>query len=336
MNYLFQVLPHANIHYQEALSQLAVSELRCILHALGIESELQVIPLYGSTFLSFECRPLTEAELVRVSAHSALLLLLAREGDLLRPIDKPRTDYLPRDLAEVLKYKGKTSATFTAMMINCALAVSDFFNAAQPVTVLDPMCGRGTTAFCALQKGMNAAGVDVDTGDLEEADRYLTRYLQYHRLKHQRNERSLTVGGRGVKQVVYTLADTREHYAAGDTRTLSLTAADTAWSPQIFRKAAPELLVADLPYGIQHAPVNGRKPESFQQLLARVLPAWHDTLRPGGAMALSFNTLTLPRAQLHQLVEKAGFDPVYQPEETCFRHFVEQAVTRDVLIARRP
>ena len=336
MKYLFQLLPHANIHYQDALKTLAASELHCILSALELDGEINVIEAYGTAFLSFETEELSPAAIERISMHSALLMLCRQEGELLRPLPKADLSYVPRDLAEVLKYKGKTSATFTAMMINCALASSRFFTKDGPVTVLDPVCGKGTTAFCALQRGMNAAGVDLDENDLAEADRYFERYLKLHHLKHQRSERSLTLSGKGVRQVVYTLADTKEHYQSGDTRTLTLTRADTAQASGILRKSPAEILVADLPYGIQHAPVNGRKPESFHQLLRRALPAWHEALKPGGAIALSFNTLTLPRAELHQLAEQAGFEPVHAPTEVCFRHFVEQAVTRDVLIARRP
>lgn len=336
MHYIFQLLPHPNIHYQEALKELGANELHCILGSLGIDTEITLRDLGGSTFLVFDAPELSPEALRRLSGHSALLLFLQEDAGCLRVLDKADPAYLPRDLAEVLKYKGKTSATFTQMMINCALSVSDFADAQTPITVLDPMCGKGTTAFCALQRGMNAVGIDVDEADLAEADRYLTRYMQLHHLKHQRAERSLTIGGRGVKQTVYTLAATREAYQQKDVRTLALTAADTAKADAILRKTPAELLVVDLPYGIQHAPQTGRKPEPFLALMKRALPAWRNALRPGAAIAISFNTLTLPRAALADAVAAAGFEPLDEAPFNGFRHFVEQAVMRDVLLARRP
>ena len=337
MRYSFQLLPHPNIHYQEALKTLAANELQWILTALGIEAEITLTDMGGSAFLCFDAPVLHEDALRHIAGHSALLLLLEQQEDgLVRVMTKPDTAYLPHDLSEVLKYKGKTSATFTRMMINCALAASSFFGSSGQLTVLDPMCGKGTTAYCALEMGMNASGVDVDSSDLAEADAYLSRYMKLHRLKHQRTPRSVTVGGRGVSQVVYTLADTREHYLAGDTRMLTLTEADTARCDAIFRKSPAELLITDLPYGIQHAPVGGRKPEPFAALLRRALPSWRQAVRPGGAAAISFNTLTLPRDELIRLVSDAGFEPINEGSCAGFRHYVEQAVTRDVLIARRP
>lgn len=336
MLYRFQLLPHANIHYQEALKELGASELRLMFSALELTAEVSVEELGGSTFLCFDAPALTDEALAFLSAHSALLLMCEDHDGLLRPLQKTAPDYLPRDLAEVLKYKGKTSATFTQMMINCALSVSSFVQAPQPLTVLDPMCGKGTTAFCALQRGMNALGIDIDAADAAEADRYLTRYMQLHHLKHQRAERSLTVQGRGVPQTIYTLADTKEHYQQKDVRTLSLMVADTGLTDQLLRKTPADLLVTDLPYGIQHAPVAGRKPEPFLHLMKRVLPAWRGALRPGAGMAISFNTLTLPRQALADAVAQAGFEVLTDAPCDGFKHFVEQAVMRDVLIARKP
>lgn len=70
--------------------------------------------------------------------------------------------------------------------------------------------------------------------------------------------------------------------------------------------------------------------------MARLLPAWRQALRPGAAMALSFNTLTLSRQKLLSLVQDASFEPLTEAPCDTFLHFVEQAVMRDVIIARRP
>ena len=337
MVYLFQLLPHANIRYQASQDHLGTSELACLLHALGLSgAEVSPVRVGGAAFLSFTAPELTPAQLAHLARHSAMLLMCVREeSNLLRPLEVPRPGYLPRDLAEVLKYKGKTSAVFTAMMINLALSASDFFLQESHVTVLDPLCGRGTTCFCALQQGMNAVGLDLDRRDLKEAADYFSRYLQYHKLKHGLQQSSRTVRKSAVPEAVYTMADTREHYQQGDVRTLRLLQGDTGLTGELMRKTPAHILVADLPYGIQHAPQDGRKPESFTAMLRRVLPAWRDALKPGGAAAVSFNTLTLPRKTLMELMEGAGFRVLTDAPYADFEHFVEQAVIRDVVVARR-
>lgn len=334
MKYCFQLLPHANFHYNDALRKLGRNELAIMLAAQGISAPVNVEEIGGAAFFTFEAEALSAAQLDALSRHSTVLLMACMEGDLLRPLPVARTSYLPHDLSEVLKYKGKTSAAFTRMMINCALALAGCTDESVPL-VLDPVCGRGTTLFCALEGGMNAVGVDIDRVDLREAMTYFSRYCTYHHLKHQLKQSAETCGKVSVPKAIYTLADSKEHYQAGDTRTLTLYQGDTALCDKLLRKSPADVIVADLPYGVQHAPQDGRRPETFLQLLERALPAWKKALRPGGALALSFNTLTLPRAKLAAALEKAGFTLPVGEMYTDFEHFVEQAVMRDVLLAVR-
>jgi len=335
MVYLFQLTPHANIRYREAQVKLGQAELACLLQNLGISVDVTPITVGGVSFLRFETEELDDKQLSALSMHSAALMICEQQGGLLRPIEKVSHDYLTEDLAEVLKYKGKTSAVFTHMMINCAWAASDFFGTNEVLTVLDPMCGRGTTCFVALQQGMNAVGVDIDNRDLKECADYFERYLQYHRMKHKLDQSSRTVRKHAVPAAVYTIADTREHFKEGDTRTLSLFLGDTGLTGELCRKSPAHLLVADLPYGVQHAPQDGKRTESFLQVMKRALPQWKDAVRKGGAVALSFNTLTLKKADLIKLLSEAGFTPLTEAPYDDFEHFVEQAVHRDFVVARR-
>ena len=335
MVYLFQLTPHANIRYREAQVKLGQAELACLLLPLGIQAEITPITVGGVSFLRFEADALTEAQLSALSRHSAALMIAEQHNDMLKPLEKVSHDYLTEDLAQVLKYKGKTSAVFTRMMLNCAWAASDFFGKEEVLTVLDPMCGKGTTCFVALQQGMNAVGVDIDNRDLKECADYFERYMQYHRMKHKLDQSSRTVRKHAVPAAVYTIADTKEHFKEGDTRTLSLFLGDTGLTGELCRKSPAHLLVADLPYGVQHAPQEGKRTESFMQVMKRALPQWKDAVRKGGAIALSFNTLTLKKADLVQLLADAGFTPLTEPPYDDFQHFVEQAVHRDFVVARR-
>ena len=333
MTYSFELLKHANIRYRESVSVLARCELFSMLSSLGISCEIREEEMGGSRFLSFECRELSAQEISFLSGHSSVVFLAEKKDTLLRPLPVQDTAYLPDDLPEVLKYKGKTSAVFTRMMINTAAALSGFRSHPGPLTFFDPVCGKGTGCFCALAAGMNAVGIDLDRRDIRESADYFSRYLKFHKMKHEEKSRSETFGRHAVPVTVFAFADTREHWQAGDIRTLALACADTSESPALFRKEKAHLIAADLPYGIQHAPQSGAKPESIHGFLSRVLPVWKQVLRPGGAIALSFNTLTLPAEDVRGALSAAGFRLPRNPVFSGLRHEVEHAVVRDVVFA---
>lgn len=284
----------------------------------------------------FDCDTLTPDQLRILSGHSAITFMSTLENGLLRPLERPQSDYLGEDLPEILKYKGKTSVTFTRAMINVALSASSFRSFSEPITVLDPICGKGTTAFCALQRGMNAAGVDVDTAALKESADYFERYLKYHGMKHSIKKNSETIGKTSVPVTEFVFSSTKEAWQDKDTRKLDLYQSDTSLTDRLFRKKHVHLIIGDLPYGIQHAPISGSKTESFSSLLNRVLPSWFSALLPGGAIALSFNTLTLSTQIVQNCLHSAGFIVCDGPGYTGYRHEVEQAVVRDVVFAVKP
>ena len=73
MNYCFQLLPHANIRYQESLEQLGQAELSCMLSALGMEAQVRTERLGGAPFLCFDAPELSEKELAVLSGHLSLI-----------------------------------------------------------------------------------------------------------------------------------------------------------------------------------------------------------------------------------------------------------------------
>ncbi|MDD3212400.1 MAG: hypothetical protein PHY64_01935 [Eubacteriales bacterium] len=288
----------------------------------------------GTPFLIFNTETMDNESWAYLSRHSAVAFAAAKDGECLRPLRLTPPEYLPADLSQVLKYKGKTNADFTAMMLHCARSASAFALSEKPLTVLDPLCGRGTTLFCAVQEGDCAIGIEADPKALHEADVYFERYLQYHRLKHRREERSITLpDGSAVKECGFTFANQAESYKRGDTVSLRMICGDTARTEKILGMESCHIIVGDLPYGVQHSPRKGRGGFTFDDLLQSALPAYQKALKPGGAVALSFNTYTLPRATLIREMETAGLTPLTEPPFDDFEHWVEQAVNRDMVIA---
>lgn len=335
MQYAFQLLSHANIRYMDSLQKLAKAELQCLLQGLRINATPQIDFLGGAPFLLFESDPLSDQAIKVLSKLSCLYMAASLEDGLLRPLTFENPWYLPGDVAEVLKYKGKTSPAFTTMMINCARSASGYLCHQEPITVMDPLCGKGTTLFCALRSGENAIGLEIDKKDVKECSDYFKKYLQLHLYKHQHKQSSLTVPGeKAVPQQSFVFDTDPVSYANGNGRTLRLIQGDTMLANRLVKPESVHLMVADLPYGVQHAPKNGTKPLSFDVFMAKALPAWHKLLKKDGAIALSFNTFTLPHDKLVHMLERAGFTPLSDPPYNDFAHWVEQAVNRDLVIAR--
>ena len=304
-----------------------------MLFRLDISSEIREESMGGSHFLTIECRELSDSEIAFLSGHSAFVFMVEKKDGLLRPLPVPDSGYLPEDLPEVLKYKGKTSASFTRMMINTAASLYAFRQSETPLTFFDPVCGKGTGCFCAAEAGMNAVGLDLDRKDIREATDYFSRYLKLHKLKHEQHDRSETASKHSIPVTDFVFADSKEHFRSGDCRSLRFACADTMESPALFRKAKAHIIAADLPYGVQHAPQAGSRPDSLQHFLSRVLPVWKSVLAPGGVIALSFNTLTLPSADVREALTRAGFRLPVHDIFSGLKHEVEQAVVRDVIFA---
>ena len=331
----FELIRHPNIRYRESLSRLARCELLALLHALKIDCDVVTESIGNASFLTFECPELSEPELRDLARHSAVTLMAEKtEGGLLRPLDVRRPSFLEEDLAEVLKYKGKTGVTFTKMMLNMARSLlSPLPESGRPLLVADPVCGKGTTLFCALENGDNALGLEQDAKCVREAREYFKKYLEFHRLKHQARSLSETAGKEAVP--VWECTFSRDAGAGRGplSRTLRLACGDTSLLPFLARKGKADLLVGDLPYGIQHAPQGGGKIETFRRLLHRALPCWVQALRPGGVVALSYNTLTLSPQAIREELRAAGLSVVDDEPFLFLRHEVEHAVVRDIAFA---
>ena len=302
-----------------------------MLAACGVEADVFTRSLGGTPFLCFEADTLTPAQQAFLACASGVYMTAAVKGELLQPLDLALPPFLPNDMPEVLKYKGKTNSDFTRMLINLALAAGGRWNTSKPF-ILDPMCGRGTTLFCALTRGMNAVGVENDRRSVQEGLQYADKWLQYHRLKHTTERSSLTLPQGG--SVPRTMLCVTGNYKTE--RQITFLQSDTRNCGSLLRKHPVDALIADLPYGVQHAPQANGKTSSFDALLAEALPSWRQALAPGRAAALAFNTYTLKKNHLAALAETAGFQVLDSPLYSDFSHWVEQAVNRDILVVLVP
>lgn len=333
MKYAFQIAPHPNPNYNEALSLLAEKEL---LAMLPFPAVVELRQLGASRWLMLDTdRALDDAQLMHLASHSSLLMLAEWRDGWLRPMEAEREAYASRSLGDIPRYKGKTGASFTRMLIHLAEAAADGTKDRSRLTVLDPMCGRGTTLLCALEEGMNAVGLDADKEDLRQGMLYLEQFMERARYKMQLRQSSLSCGKAAVPCAAYTLAPDKEAMKAGNSRSIRFLHGDATLADSLMKKQPADLLVVDLPYGIQHAPQQGQRVDGLERLMHRVLPSWAQAIRPGGAMAISFNTLVLKREKLTAMIEAAGLTVLSDPPFDAAPHRLEQALIRDYVLAKK-
>lgn len=334
MKYTILLWPHANARYRNEARKLALAELAVMLGRLAPDARFQAADAAGMPAVALEREaPLSDDCLAALREHSLLYGLFAGgEGEALRPVAGRAQPYLGEDLPGILKYKGKTNELFTQMLVNVALYSGEYWRRGAEVRLLDPMCGKGTTLFVGANRGWSCVGSDVDRAELREAEQFFKRYLEYHRFKHAVARDALTLpGGRSAQGVRFSFSDTADNFKRGRAASLRLVNLDAADVRAAFGARAFHAIVCDLPYGVQHA----SRGASLERLMALSLPAWREALAPGGTVAVSFNAQTLKPAEVRGWMARAGLEPLEDGPYLEFSHWVEQAVTRDVAVARR-
>jgi SAM-dependent methyltransferase len=363
--YAFLILPSHNRVYADAAPALARAELAVLSAALpdgGISEESVAETVIGGVpYVTFERDDLSERDAALLANLSSLYALFEVTGELLRPVPLRRLDRFDDDLLTILKYPGKTNEQFTKLLLNVTLASSAFAGelsspgaadlGSRRLAVLDPLCGRGTTLNQALMYGFDAYGADIDARDIEAYAVFIQRWLKDKRLKHRadfspvRRDRKVV-----ARRLTAEFAATKDEYKAGDVQRLEAVEADTTRIGEFFRAVSADLVVADLPYGVQHGshgtgrPGGDRAPRDGGRTLARspvdllraAAPAWARALRPGGALGISWNTHVARREDAAGALADAGLEVLDSAAYRAFRHRVDQAITRDILIARKP
>jgi Putative RNA methylase family UPF0020 len=341
--YAFLVLPSANRVYAESAVGLTIAELEVFgSTVLSVPlADLASTRIGGVPYVTFsassELSPRDVSYLANLSSGYALFRL---EEDSLRPVELNPLSGFDDDLITIQKYAGKTNEQFTKLLLNVTVLASAFGSSMldRRLHVFDPLCGRGTTLNQALMYGYDATGMDVDGKDFEAYSGFIRTWLKRKRIKHKaettpvRRERKVI----GRRLHVDIGAD-KQAYKSGDKLSLTVINGDTVQGREVFKASAFDVLVADLPYGVQHgsrspAAALSRKP---LELLKAALPVWVELLRPGGAMGLAWNTHVAAREEAAGLLEQAGLEVCDSPAYRGFRHRVDSSIDRDVLVARK-
>ncbi|GGQ37988.1 SAM-dependent methyltransferase [Actinomadura coerulea] len=344
------VSPSHNRVYAQAAADLVKAELAVFSErALGGRvRDIEETAIGGVPYVTFSADGLTEKDMRLLSNLSSLYALFQIEGDLLRPVALQPLDLFGSDLLTIQKYSGKTNEYFTKLLLNVTAMATD-----SPMDlidgrprVFDPMCGRGTTLNQAMMYGLDSAGMDVDGKDFDAYAAFVKTWLKNNRVKHQAEianvRREKAVLGRRLH---VTLGVSKERYKSGETMEITVVNADSLGAGRFFRPASFDLIVTDAPYGVQHGsrskgaqPGKGgpRLSRSPVELLASAVPEWARLLRPGGAVGISWNTFVGRREQLAEILASSGLDVRDSDAYRGFRHRVDQAISRDLIVAAKP
>jgi hypothetical protein len=314
-SYALLLAPSANRVYADQAARLARAELAAFGSVLTAPpADIAVITLGGVEYLSFDAA-LTPRDVAYVSNLSSGYALFERvDEELLRPIE----------LTPLARYDSDLITSRSAgRMLEGGL------------TVLDPLCGRGTTLNQALMYGYDAVGVEIDGKDVEAYKLFLQTWLKRKRLKHTADLVPVRrQGRRAARRLEVTMAASKDDHKAGAVQKLTVLQADTTQLDGLLRGGVADVLVADLPYGVAHGSYDdqGGLTRSPLDLLERAVPLWLPLLRPGAAIGLSWNVKVAKRELAEDILRANGLEIVeYEP----LAHRVDQGIERDVLVARK-
>ena len=246
------------------------------------------------------------------------------QGPLLRPLEPQFTPFVPLEMAEVRRYKGKTNEIFTRVMLNIALFAGDYAaQCTERLRILDPLAGGGTTLFLALAAGYDAFGIETERQDIESTAIFVRQYLRSEHIPFKElAERSRRAGRRYQFEIGRKGATRVLVLAHGDTAQANLHMQEVPGGPRV------HAIVGDLPYGIQHfAEISG--------MLQKALPTWERLLLPGGTLALAWNATRIDRATIVALLEQhTRLHVRNEPPYTQLVHPVDRVIKkRDIIVA---
>ncbi|GAB3622428.1 SAM-dependent methyltransferase [Mariniluteicoccus endophyticus] len=333
MDHLMLVNPSSNRVYAGHAARLAAAEL-----AITAElDDVAPVTVAGVDYLGFSAEP-SDDLLAAVARQSAYLALFQREGDVLRPVEVPTVDVLDDDLVTIPKYPGKTNEQFTRLLLNVTLAAVDADDS-RAWTVLDPLCGRGTTLGQAWLLGLDGAGVEADVKAVEQMAAFYKTWLRRKRLKHTAAMTPVRREGKSLGKRF----DAKVNLADGGQLTATVFTGDTRQSAALYGKRKFELVVADAPYGVVHGSqqtdvrgVSGKRDRSPAGLLGESIKVWASQLTPGGALGLSWNTLGVPREDVATHCAAAGLGVREEGPWLELAHRVDSSINRDILVAVKP
>ncbi len=332
MKIALKIRPQRSTQYSNMLKMLAAPEL--LASPLGAVIQ-DVVPatLAGQGYLLATLNSeMPESAIMpilsRLGATSEVYQYFAGLGDvrgpLLRPLEPQFTPFVPIEMAEARRYKGKTNEIFSRVLLNLTLFAGAYVGEfTGRLRILDPLAGGGTFLFLALAAGYDAFGVELGRQAVEATALFTRQYLHSEHIPFKEvDERGRRAGRRYRFEIGAKKATRMLVLVHGDAAQASLHMQEVPGGPRM------HAVIGDLPYGIQHfGEITG--------LLQKALPVWEQMLLPGGTIGLAWNATRIKRTQMLALLEEyTSLRVCVEPPYTQLTHAVDRVIKqRDVLVA---
>jgi hypothetical protein len=329
--------PSGNRVYAGTADDLMAAELAVLLQAGGATArDIEPTSIAGVAYLRVASPHLDPPLAQALGLLSGFFAAYEHSDGRLTPVAVARPDLFDNDLVTIPKYPGKTNEQFTRLLLNVTLA-SVRRDPSPSRSVLDPLCGRGTTLSTGLLLGHEVSGIEGDLKSVEAYAAFLKTYLRRKRLKHTADMVPVRREGKALGRRLDL--EVRPAGATAGPLRLIVYSGDTRQSASLYGKRRFDAVVTDAPYGVVHGShsdvrgVSGKRDRSPAGLLREAIPVWSSQLRSGGALGLSWNTYGLSREDIGSIAVDAGLTPLSEGPYLRFGHRVDAGVYRDVFVA---
>ena len=309
MNIQALVSPLAKGAYFEDYLSVAMAELQCCLPQ--VTAEVSQTGPFDFVTLAIDSADLSK--LMRLSFVQGVFE--DNQGSLSIVNQTPGFD-LPSSMVYGTKYAGKTNELVTQMAINLALAHLGAVDN-EPLWLLDPMAGKGTTLLWAARYHINAVGIEADDSALAGLQQHVKKQTKLKRIKHEQLAGFI---GKANKQGTGKF----RQFTFGDVQ-LRLINGDCREAVRLSQRKRFHMIVTDIPYGITHVTDGRRNP---LQTITESAEAWRASLRKGGVLVVIFNTYQPKRSDIETVFRNAGLAVV----DFSGAHRMSESIVLDFLV----
>jgi len=344
MKYAILYNPGHNRVYFDTSLRLSAAEFAVAAPKLSVEcGEITRQNICGIDYLTFQTEgelKLSDIKIISgLSFVYALFKIEAIGGETyFKPVQRVDGAFVDESIGSILKYTGKTNELFTRMLINVACYSQ---NNGESIRLLDPVAGKGTTLYEGLIKGFDVYGIEIGDAVVNEAYHFVKKFLETARYKFEYSSMRISGPKRSFSALRHSFktAATKEEFKNKNTKTIEFIAGNSLYADKYYKKNFFDIIAGDLPYGVQHGNVTKENQSSLTrnpaELLSACLPAWSAVLKPGGIIALAWNSNVLPRGEMENIFEERGLSVLNEGPYLQFEHRVDQSILRDIIIAQK-
>jgi hypothetical protein len=309
------ISPLAKMAYFGDYLEVAMAELGLFLNA-----DSQVVRFGEMEFIEIQ----VEAEQVahtcsNLSRLSFVQGIFQRSGEVLTPINVEPGFCYPEELVFGQKYQGKTNELVTQLAINVGLSFLNL-TATNNINLLDPMAGRGTTLLWAARYGMDSRGIEIDRKSADLFYSHVKKQCKLQKLKHKATSGQV---GKNTKKK----AGMFNRFSLGN-ESMMMVHGDSRNARELSQGKHFDLLVTDMPYGVQHLAGGSRNALETMKACA---PEWIACMKKGGIAVLIHNRNQPKTRDLAGLFITGGLTHI----EIDFPHRMSESIVRDLLVLQK-